>query len=62
MMNICILHKGNMSIVNMVNVTNIAYNATTGAVTIHGAYATNPTNIIDLTINSSDYLVRIMEN
>ena len=60
MMNVCVLHKSSMSIVNIVNVDSITFSSTTNMYTIHGAYATSPTTMQDITLNRELYIVRIM--
>lgn len=62
MMNVCVLHKSSMSIVNIVNVDSIIFNVSTNMYTIHGAYATDPTNVQNIVLNHELYLIRIMSN
>lgn len=62
MMKVCILHRASLGVVVMINVTSIVFNSATNLYTIHGAYATTPTTIQDVTVNAQDFMVRIMSN
>lgn len=62
MMEVCMIHKNSLGVVVMINCTSITFNSTNNTYTIHGAYATTPTTVQDVSVNANDFLVRIMES
>lgn len=62
MMEVCMIHKSSLGVVVMINCTSITFNSTNNTYTIHGAYATTPTTVQDVSVNANDFLVRIMES
>lgn len=62
MMRVILLHRTSGSVVVVVNATSITFNSSNNLYTVHGAYATTPTSITDISVNAEQYLVRILES
>lgn len=62
MMEVCLIHRGSLGVVVMINCDSITFNASNNIYTVHGAYATSPTTIQSVTVNAQDFLVRIMNS
>lgn len=62
MLEVALIHKTSLGVVIMINCTSITFNSTNNTYTIHGAYATTPTTVQDVSVNANDFLVRIMES
>ena len=63
MFNVVLVYKTHMSITNIINCTEISYNATNNTYTIVGALPTSPTTVQTFTFaNDGNIIIRIMSN
>ena len=61
-MNVVVLHKLSMTVINFINVDSITYDSTNNYVTVHGATPTSGASAQNHTYNNAEYIVRIMSN
>lgn len=61
-MNVVVLHKLSMTVINLINVDSISYDATNNYITVHGATPTSGAAASNHTYNNNEYIVRIMSN
>ena len=61
-MNVVVMHKLSMTVINFINVDSITYDATNNYISVHGQTPTSGAAAQTHTYNNSEYIVRIMSN